>query len=454
MMNKHASSCLIVLLLLALLLSACTEVSRSGDPTATPESFFPPTVEVTGSPLLPINPTPTPNLVNPNPVRITELQYLQEDTQLLIMAKLFNSLDDAILRDIQLEVLALDSVGNRIAQQRTSFRYLFPNETTGLVQEFELHSGLVVNGVEVRVVDGLIDRTLKYQQPLTVQNTSAFRVGNNYNVTGWLSNADPYTYTQVLLNAVAYNELGQIVGGGQSVFDFVPEEDQVGFSLLVNSRQGEVVDHVDVSPWITSYSASLEGGNWWNSVKVDEWNFAIDQFNQITGGAILKNETDQVLTETFVILTVSDENNQVCFASTAYYDVIWAEETAIYSVAPVELPETCQGRKVDLVVVPGEFGGFSTDFNPLLASQAAFSDPNSVNISVVNNLNTSISHARVYVILRDSENRIVGGGYETTGLVRSGSAISINVPVSYLGNQEELSIFAFATLPADVQFGQ
>lgn len=454
MMNKHVSSCLTVLMLLALLLSACTEVSRSGDPTATPESFFPPTVEVTGSPLLPINPTPTPDLVNPNPVRITELQYLQEDTQLLIMAKLFNSLDDAILRDIQLEVLALDSVGNRIAQQRTSFRYLFPNETTGLVQEFELHSGLVVTGVEVRVVDGLIDRTLKYQQPLTLQNTSAFRVGNNYNVTGWLSNADPYTYTQVLLNAVAYNELGQIVGGGQSVFDFVPEEDQVGFSLLVNSRQGEIVDHVDVSPWITSYSASLEGGNWWNSIKVDEWNFAIDQFNQITGGAILKNETDQVLTETFVILTVSDQNNQVCFASTAYYDVIWAEETAIYSVAPVELPESCQGRKVDLVVVPGEFGGFSTDFNPLLASQAAFSDQNSVNISVVNNLNTSISHARVYVILRDSENRIVGGGYETTGLVRSGSAISINVPVSYLGNQEELSIFAFATLPADVQFGQ
>lgn len=454
MMRKYASSCLIVLLLLAMLLSACTEVSRSGDPTATPESFFPPTVEVTGSPLLPINPTPTPDLVNPNPVRITELQYLQEDTQLLIMAKLFNSLDDAILRDIQLEVLALDSVGNRIAQQRTSFRYLFPNETTGLVQEFELHSGLVVNGVEVRVVDGLIDRTLKYQQPLTVQNTSAFRVGNNYNVTGWLSNADPYTYTQVLLNAVAYNELGQIVGGGQSVFDFVPEEDQVGFSLLVNSRQGEVVDHVDVSPWITSYSASLEGGNWWNSISVDDWNFAVDQYNQITGGAILKNETDQVLTETFVILTISDQNNQVCFASTAYYDVIWAEETVIYSVAPVELPETCQGRKVDLVVVPGEFGGFSTDFNPLLASQAAFNDPNSVNISVVNNLNTSISHARVYVILRDSENRIVGGGYETTGLVRSGSAISIDVPVSYLGNQEELTIAAFATLPADVQFGQ
>ncbi|MDD4577491.1 MAG: hypothetical protein PHS75_02920, partial [Anaerolineaceae bacterium] len=157
-MSKHASSFLLVTLLLALLLSACTPTSQSGDPTATPMPFFPATVEVTQNPLLPINPTPTPNLVNPNPVRITELEYLQEETQVLVMAKLFNTLADAILRDVQLEVLALDAAGNRLAQQRTSFRYLFPNETTGLVQEFEINSGLVITGVEVRVVDGLIDR--------------------------------------------------------------------------------------------------------------------------------------------------------------------------------------------------------------------------------------------------------------------------------------------------------
>lgn len=453
-MRKRAPSGLIVLVLLALLLSACTPVSQNGDPTATPAPFFPATAEVTQDPILPINPTPTPNLVNPNPVRITELEYVQEDTQVLVMAKLFNTLGDAILRDVQLEVLALDQTGNRLAQQRTAFRYLFPNETTSLVQKFEINSGLVITGVEVRVVDGLIDRTLKYKQPLTIQNTSAFRVGNDYSVTGWLSNADPYTYTQVLLNAVAYNASGQIVGGGQTVFDFVPEKDQVGFSLLVNSRKGEVVDHVDVSPWITSYSASLEGGTWWNSIKTEEWNFAIDQYNQITGGAILKNETDQFLTETFAILTVSDANNQVCFASNAYYDVIWPNETAVYALAPASLPETCQGTKVDLVVVPGEFGQFPADFNPLLASQAAFSGEDTVRVSVVNNLNASISHARVYVILRNSAGQIVGGGYQVTELIRSGSSSSVTVPVAYLGNQEELSVTAFATLPADVEFGQ
>ncbi len=453
-MSKHASSFLLVTLLLALLLSACTPTSQSGDPTATPMPFFPATVEVTQNPLLPINPTPTPNLVNPNPVRITELEYLQEETQVLVMAKLFNTLADAILRDVQLEVLALDAAGNRIAQQRTSFRYLFPNETTGLVQEFEINSGLVITGVEVRVVDGLIDRMLKYEQPLTIENTTAFRIGNDYTVTGWLSNADAYTYTQVLLNAVAYNASGQIVGGGQANFDFVPETDQIGFSIQVNSRRGEEVDHVDVSPWITSYSASLEGGNWWNSVSTDEWNFAIDQFNQITGGAILTNKTDQVLTETFLILTVSDENNRVCFAENVYYDVLWAEESAIYAVETRRLPESCRGKSVDLVVVPGEFGQFPVNFNPLLASQGAFRDESSVLVSVVNNLNASVSHARVYVVLRDGADRIVGGGFGTTELIRAGSSISVIVPVAYLGIQEELTIHAFATLPADVEFGQ
>ncbi len=453
-MKKQTRTYLLIAVLVTLLLSACNPDVRAGDPTATPMPFFPATPEITQEPLLLINPTPTANLTNPNPIRITELEYLQEDTELLIMAKLFNTLDDAILRDVQLEVLALDASGNRIAQRRTSFRYLFPGETTGLVQEFELNSGLVITAIEVRVVDGLIDRTLKYSQPLTVFNTSAYRYGNESRVTGWLKNTDAYTYTQVALNAVAYNEFGQIVGGGISTFDFVPGKDEVGFSLWVNSRRGETVDHVDVHPWLTSYSASLEDGNWWNSVSVDEWNFAIDQYNQITGGAVLTNKTDQILTETFGILTVSDENNRVCFASADYYDVIWPKETVLYANRLSRLPDSCQGKNVDLVIVPGEFGQFPADFNPLLATQAGFSEKEKVNVSVINNLNVSVSHAHVYVVLRNSSGQIVGGGYQTSELIRSGSSTSVSVRVAYLGNQEELSVQAFATLPADVEFGQ
>ena len=445
----------LIMLAIAMILSAClVDDGGLADPTATSAPIFQPTSAVTQDPLIPLNPTPTPNLTNPNPVRITELEYLQEDNEVWIMAKLFNSLDDAILRDLQLDVQALDAQGNRIAQQRTSFRYLFPKETTGLVQQFELNAGLQIASVEVRVVDGLIDRGLKYSQPLTIQNTSAFRVGNDYSVTGWLSNADSYTYTQVKLNAIAYNKKGQIVGGGYANFDFVPEKDQVGFNIKVNSKQGEVVDHVDVHPWITSYSASLEGGNWWNSIKKTEWNFIVDQYNQLAGGALFKNQTDHILTQTFYILTVTDKDNRVCQATNGYYDVIWENEEVVFAPEPLQLPEECVGQTVDLVIVPGEFGQFPINYNPLETSQAAFNEDNDITVSVINNLNASVSQARVYAVVRNQDGRVVGGGYQITETIHSGSSVNITIPIAYLGSIDDLKITTFATLPYGVEFGQ
>ena len=453
-MKKHLASSLLVLIVLSILLSACSNSANSGDPTATPEPFFPATAEASGEALLPINPSPTPNLNNPNPVRITEIEYFQQGSQLTVMAKLFNSLDDAILRDVQLEVLALDALGNRVALERSSFRYLFPLETTAMVQNFDLISGIEITNVEVRVIDGLIDRSLKYKQPLTVSATTAFPLKKGWNVTGWLKNSDPYTYTQVVLNAIAYNASGQIIGGGSEVYDFVPENDEFGFNIPIMSLPDQTVERVDVSPWITSYSASLPGGNWWNSIEKVEWNFAVDRYNQITGGAILKNKTQETLNETYAILTVSDENNRVCYANHAYYDVIWPQETVSYAVVPSQLPEDCLASNVDLVIVPGEFASFPVEYNPLVVSQAAFVDEENVSLSVVNNLNSSISQARVYVVIRNPEGRIVGGGYHVSEDIRSASATSVVIPVAYLGDQSELSIFAFATLPADVHFGQ
>ena len=91
-MKKQTRTYLWIAVLVALLISACNPDVRAGDPTATPMPFFPATLEVTQEPLLPINPTPTANLTNPNHIRITDLEYLQEHTELLIIAKSCNTL--------------------------------------------------------------------------------------------------------------------------------------------------------------------------------------------------------------------------------------------------------------------------------------------------------------------------------------------------------------------------
>jgi hypothetical protein len=453
---------LILIALVALLgLSACGGFT-TGDPTATPvpptATLIQPTVIlVDGTPQVvvePINPTPTPDLVNPNPVRITELEYVQNGSQLRIIAKLFNTLTDAILRDVQVEVLALDVSGNRIAHEVRTVRYLFPRETTGLVQDFELLPGLQTDSVEVRVKEGLKDRQLRYSQPLVVKNTSWVEAEDGVRLTGWINNSDPYTYTKVELNAIAYNARGLIIGGGRGMIDFVPEKDRTGVSILAGITPDEEIALVEIYPWITAQSASLEGGSWWKNIEVKQWNFIADDYQHVSGGAQLRNLTDRLLTETYYLLTVTDAADKVCLAEQGYIDLIWPEQELVFSPGILNLPVDCVAQQVDMIIVPGEFGQFQLGYDPLEAGLPVINEAgDSASVNVINNLNADVSNALVYVVITDSAGKIVGGGSIQSGNIRANSSLSVQVPVIYIGTLENLSFNASVGIPLDVTVG-
>jgi hypothetical protein len=402
----------------------------------------------------PIHPTPTPDLVNPNPVRITELEYVQTGSQLQIIAKLFNTLTDTILRDVQVEVLALDASGNRLAHEVRTVRYLFPRETTGLVQDFELLPGLQADSVEVRVKEGLKDRQLRYSQPLLVKITSWVEAEEGIRLTGWINNSDPYTYTKVELNAIAYSASGKIIGGGRGMIDFVPEKDRTGISVLANIEADQEIALVEIYPWITAQSASLEGGTWWENIEVRQWNFIVDDYQHVSGGALLKNLTDRLLTETYYLLTVTDAADKVCLAEQGYIDLIWPEQELVFSPGILDLPVDCVAQQVDMIIVPGEFGQLQLGYDPLEAGMPVVNETgDSASVNVINNLNADISSAVVYLVITDASGKIVGGGAAQSGNIRANSSLTVQVPIIYLGIIEELKFEASVSIPKDVTIG-
>ena len=432
------------------------------DPTATPvpptATLGPPNVIIVdGTPQVvvePINPTPTPDLVNPNPVRITELEYVQTGVDLRIIAKLFNTLTDAILRDVQVEVLALDASGTRIAHEVRTVRYLFPRETTGLVQDFELLPGLETYTVEVRVKEGLKDRQLRYSQPLVVNKTGWVEAEDGIRLTGWINNSDPYTYTNVELNAIAYNASGLIIGGGRGKIDFVPEKDRTGVSILADIQADQEIALVEIYPWITAQSASLEGGSWWENVEVKQWNFIADDYQHVSGGALLRNLTDRLLTQTYYLLTVTDAADKVCLAKQGYIDLIWPKQELSFSPGVLNLPADCVAQQVDMIIVPGEFGQFQLGYDPLEAGAPVLNETgDSTTVNVINNLNADISSGTVYVVITDPDGKIVGGGSAQSGNIRANSSITVQVPVIYIGPVENLTFKASVGIPLDVTVG-
>lgn len=454
-------SLLLFFLLFSLLLAGCspeatlpTALATLPQPTAV-NTPLPGEPTWTPSPQ-PVNPTPTVNVAEPNPVQITELAHVQVQRELVVAIKFQNILPDALLRDVNYEILALDATGNRIAQESGVIPFLIPEQTMGLVRSFQLIAGVQAETVEVRFSAGTQDRNLKLQSPFEVINPAFFVDLNGAVMTGWLQNRDRQTYTEVEVNAIGYNAKGEIVGGGSILTEFVPAKDRIGVSIPVTVSEAPVL--VEIYPWISTYSASLESGSWWKNIKVQDWDFIITGQGYVTGGAILTNITDQVLTGTYYIITVADAQDRVCAVSRGFIPMLLPGETLNFSPGILYPPTTAQAAKVDLIIVPGEFGEYPLAYNPLSITQSTLlleeQEVPIVRTTVLNNLNASLSGTLVTVVLKNERGRIVGGGQALTGQILAGSTLQVDVPVGFIGNPENLTIAASVTLPTGVVIGE
>ena len=454
MMRRAVLSLLLILTLCAACAPKITPAAPTPTPSLAPNTPQPGEPTWTPSPV-PFNPTATINFETPNPVQISELQQVQLDNQLVVAAKFQNRLEKAALRDVQYELLVLDANGSRLGQEFGAIPWLLPRQTSALVREFDLLPGAEAASVELRFTGGTPDAKLKLQQPFSITSPAFLVDEASAQLTGWLKNADDVTYTEVSINAVAYNAKGEIVGGGSGFIEFVPPKDTVGVSVPAVVKEAPA--RVEIYPALSAYSASLEGGKWWNNIKVENWGFVTTSSGQLAGGAVLTNITDRVLTGTYYILTVSDNQGRVCLVAKDFINMILPGETLNFSPGLLRLPKTVVPSQVDLLIVPGEFGEYALAYNPLSTTQPLLDlegESPLVRVNVLNNLNAGISTVLVTVVIKDQQGKIVGGGQILTDRVPPNGSLSATVPVAFLGDPETFTIYASATLPVSAIIGQ
>ncbi|MEA4812825.1 MAG: hypothetical protein VB108_09680 [Anaerolineaceae bacterium] len=438
----------------------CFRPTPPPDPTATPTlqpTFtLQPTILIQkGTPVMvaqPANPTASPNFEIANPVQVSELQFFQHGYEVQVLAKLQNTLHDALLRDISYQIMLLDSEGNRLAEQNGAVKYLFARETTGIVSKIDLMPGMVAASLQMQITGGKQERGLRYKQPFALQESRAITMPNGQTATARLENADPATYAQVSLNAIAYNQQGEIICGGNKPQEFVPSKSKIGVSVpLINCP--EIPSIVDFYAFLTPYSSSLPDGNWQKNIKLINWGFIVDEHNRVSGGAELQNLTDRTLTHNYFMLTVYNSAGQVCLAENVSLDALWPHEEAAFSPGILDLPLNCEAKTVDLKVLPGEFGQNPLAYNPLVVSNVALVKEETGTVAklrVVNNLNADISSASTVVILKNASGKIVGGGLQMTGNIPANGMLETSIALAYAGSLDDITLSASASIPDGV----
>ncbi len=460
-MQLSAKSFALAIVLALLSLAGCGRATPPPDPTATmppPPSPTPlPTIvgpEGTPTVVPPLNPSPTPNLNIAGPLQIVELQYLQAGRELAVMAKLQNILEKGILRDANYQVLVLDASGNLLASENGLLKYVFAREVTGIVHRISLSPGMQAASVELRFGNAALDESLAYRQPFKLSTATWFSGQGNL-ITAWLENLDKFTYTQVRLDAIAYNARGEIVGGGTAPLAFVPELRRMGISVPSIWRESPA--RVELYAHLGPYSASLEGGSWWQTLQAESSGFTVSQERQLSGGAILHNRSEQILRQSWYSVAVVDANDLVCASYNGWLPVIWPRQKLVFAVDRPYIPNDCDPVYEDLTLVPGEFGTFPIGYDPLVAAQAILvAEPPEglVRVTVVNNLNASIHGAQAHVLLIDASGKVAGGGVAILDTAAPNSSSQVDVPVSALGDWVDLRVEASVLLPEDPMIGQ
>ncbi len=405
---------LIIFLFFPLLLgTACRRTSP--DPTATPTDEPQVMAEpATTEPPISLSPTDPSDIVvaDGQDLVILDQTWIQRSDMVFAAFQLINPDADRLFEDVDFRMAVYDSNGNKLDESYVYVAWIFPGQQFWLTNEFYL-------GDENITVDNL---TLNWDfrdnrsaagrtNPFSIENTRYWHNENYPIVTGIINNLESDTYRDVRVNVIGYDASGAVAGGAYTFVDFIPGNDYAGFSAYLSAF--EDIISVEAYPTFSYSRDTIQGNDFWGNISIIEDYFYPGDFGYITGGLMLQNETNQVLTDSLVYITFYDEDNFVTATGTDYIDLLLPGDSIGISPWVTSPPSESITVDYDIWVLPGEP---QTDFelttNPFVVTdkQVTGDYDNYVTVTFTNTYSKSVSEVDVHVLVYDAAGQIIGGG--------------------------------------------
>ena len=441
---------------------ACGISQKTPDPTATlPPVIAQPTEEiVTEEPGEPVLESPTePAVVEPPSqaseglVMLDNSIFIQDGTSLVSVFMLQNTDSQITLKDVEVIVDAYNASGAKVETVTEYLSYIFPGQILGIVSDIWLDEGVTVESVNADWIIRSSEPASSLVNPFTIEKTKYFNDGDWQYLTGVIKNTQTLTYTDLRVNAVAFDASGQVIGGGYTYVDFIPGNDQVGARVFA-TLTGEPA-RIEIYPILSSWSATFEDGDWWNNIQVNDFGFVQDG-DEIGGGFLIKNITDQILKDSQYYVTVYEVDGTVAEVDSGFIDLLWPDETLGFSPNKIHLPDAANPDYVDVIIMPGEFSEHALASNPLTTNNIAFVPDvfwPTVKVTVVNTLNKSITDIKLFVLLFDANDEIIGGGSAYPDDLSANGSQEVEVWVTYIDEGEPARIEAYPTITTWSEIG-
>jgi hypothetical protein len=359
--------------------------------------------------------------------------WIQEETTVFISFFFENPNSDIIFEDVDYNVYIYDANGNEIGSDYSFVRWIFPNQTFGIVFNYYLsEDDPAVDSVSIEweYEDTIEPNGFTY--PFTIDDAVYWPDEYYPMVTGRIINNDPETYTEIRVNVICYNSAGSIVGGGYSYLDFIPGDDYMGFIDYVDTF--DEVASVEVYPTFTYSSEYIESNDFWSDITILDDYFYEGPYSGVYGGVIIQNNTEYPLEDSIVYVTFYDDAGHVTTTGYTDVDILLPGDEVGVSPWVTSLPEGAVTTEYDVLVLPGErLTDYELMENPFTVTSANVTGDydNYVTATVANNYGKGVSEIDVYVLIYNADGQIIGGGYDWSEAIPAYGSTEVEIWVSY-----------------------
>ena len=407
------------------------------EPTATTPPSPTPTSAPTATPTPEPTPTPTPQ---PKDIEVIAKGFGQNDKELGLAFLIKNNQAEQAFKRTKYQVSIYDDAGELIGTVSHSIDFISPGETLGIGRKVYLEEGVAAD-IDVQLVKG---RPVPAQDiPLDIVNGTYFP-GENFDLaTGILKNSGDAPLRDINIFVVAYNEAGEIVGGGADYVNFVPANSQTG---VISFIAGNDIKTVEIYPAITGFTfMERETPADANAITLVDYGFAQDG-RRFVSALLVENPNEKFAVEnTAIQATAYSKDGIVLGVGKGHVDLLLpGQRLGVSRPIMIVDADNIDVAQLDVQLMSGAF--VETEPLPYFTAEdiryvqkSIFSD---VTAQLINPYGKKFENVLVTAILYNEAGEIIGGGFDYVDVVAADGKTPVEISVKSRGEPATIEVYA------------
>jgi hypothetical protein len=393
--------------------------------------------------------TPTPQ---PEPINIISQGFGQNKQELGYAFIVENPNAGYAFETSQYQIAAYDANGTVVKTDSGYIELILPGQKLGIGGTTYLDEGVTVAKIEVQLNAGDAEAT-DLATTFTIDKI-VYRPNDMFpKVSGVITNPFDRDVTDLRVSAVAYNEAGEIIGGGFTYVNFMLAKGTTGVDFSITSA-GQVAK-VELYPTVSGLSMLTTS----EELPVGAQNLTLikqgygQKESQVGYGMLIQNPNIGFALEgTMYHITLYGEDGGVIATEEGYIDTLLPNQTLGVG-GDILIDQKIAIANADFQIKSGSF--VKSDVIPTFTSENISYKADSyfpkVTGEILSPYTKDITNLRVSAIAYNEAGDIIGGGFTYLDFAPANGKAAVEVNITSAGTPAKTELYAVVSALSDIE---